>query len=284
MNDMIGTDGKLKDAFDKIHAETGLKAETMDFIAHKTKNYTSPARSVPGGAILAMACLVLLLAGLGGHRLYFTEAAIISIDINPSIELNVNPFGKVISITAYDDDGLRLSNSVNVRHMDYMGALDVILNSEGIVTYLGRDEALTISVVGQNEQQNKEMLYNIETCIRGHENAHCHAGSFSHVDEAHSAGLSVGKYQAFLELRQLDPDITVDDVKGLTMRQIHKWMDDLANGQNGDPENGGSLPPCDNDTENGGSLPPCDNDTGNGGNSGNGQGSHGHGHGHGTNH
>lgn len=259
MNDMIGTDGKLKDAFDKIHAETGLKAETKDFIAHKTKNYTSPARSVPGGAVLAMACLVLLLAGLGGHRLYFTEAAIISIDINPSIELNVNPFGKVISVTAYDDDGLRLSNAVNVRHMDYMGALDVILNSEDIATYLGRDETLTISVVGKNEQRNEEMLYNIETCIRGHENAHCHAGSYDLVDEAHSANLSVGKYQAFLELRQLDPDITVDDVKGLTMRQINDLMDDLTNGRK-------------------------DDGAGNGGNSGNGQDPHGHGHGHGANH
>jgi hypothetical protein len=124
---------------------------------------------------------------------------------------------------------------------------------------LGRDEALTISVVGQNEQQNKEMLYNIETCIRGHENAHCHAGSYDLVDEAHSAGLSVGKYQAFLELRRLDSDITVDDVKGLTMRQINDLMDDLTNGRK-------------------------DDGAGNGGNSGNGQDPHGHGHGHGANH
>lgn len=272
MNDLISTNDKLKDTFDKIHAETGLKTETMDFIAYKTKNYTSPARFSPGRAALVMACLVLLLAGLGGHRLYFTEAAIISIDINPSIELNVNPFGKVISVTAYDDDGLRLSNAINVRHMDYMSALDAILNSEDIAAYLDRDEALTISVVGQNEKRNEEMLYNIETCTRSHENACCHAGSYDLVEEAHSAGLSVGKYQAFLELRRLDPDITIDDVKGLTMRQINDLMDDLANGQK------------DDDAENNGSTPPCDGGAANNGNSANGHGPHGHGHGHGANH
>ena len=37
-------------------------------------------------------CLLVLLAGWGGHHAYFTPSAIISIDVNPSLELGVNRF------------------------------------------------------------------------------------------------------------------------------------------------------------------------------------------------
>ena len=36
----------------------------------------------------------------------------------------------------------------------------------------------------------------------------------------------MGKYRAFLELQKVKPDITVDDVKGLTMRQIRDLIGD----------------------------------------------------------
>lgn len=85
---------------------------------------------------------------------------------------------------------------------------------------------LSISVAGRNEQESKEILDNIETCIPKHQNHCCDMGNYDDVDEAHAAGLSVGKYRAFLELQKMNPDITVEDVKGLTMRQIRDLIGD----------------------------------------------------------
>ena len=40
------------------------------------------------------------------------------------------------------------------------------------------------------------------------------------MEAAHDAGLSYGKYQAFLALQALDPSVTAEEVQGMTMREI----------------------------------------------------------------
>ena len=45
----------------------------------------------------------------GGTWLYFTPTMEISVDINPSIELGVNRFDRVISVDGYNEDGQALA-------------------------------------------------------------------------------------------------------------------------------------------------------------------------------
>lgn len=218
---------KLKETFDKIHAEEELKEQTKVFIADKTKHYTKLQKKLAYKKIVpAVACFLFLMICFSGYRLYFTQTSVISIDINPSFELNLNRFNRVISINYYNDDGLKVTNDLDIQFMDYRSALDEILKAESIVSYLNQDEMLSISVAGRNEQESKEILDNIETCIPKHQNHCCDMGNYDDVDEAHAAGLSVSKYRAFLELQKLNPDITVEDVKGLTMRQIRDLIGD----------------------------------------------------------
>mgnify|MGYP006964182038 CR=1 FL=1 len=49
------------------------------------------------------ACLLLLF--LGGRQFYFIPTVKISIDINPSMELGVNRFDRIVSVEGYNDDG-----------------------------------------------------------------------------------------------------------------------------------------------------------------------------------
>lgn len=234
---------KLKETFDKIHAESELKTQTKEFIAYKTKNYTSQKKFVSKRMIPIIACFIFLLFSFSGYQLYFAKTTIISIDINPSIELNINRFDRVISINSYNDDGLQLINTIDIQFMNYISALNEILNTESIAMYLNRNEMLSISVAGQNERKSKEILENIEAYIPNQQNICCYMGNLDDVKEAHSVGLSFGKYRAFLELQKVNPDITIDDVKGLTMREIR----DLINNSNAE------TPPTSNEnTENNG--------------------------------
>lgn len=62
---------------------------------------------------------------------------------------------------------------------------------------------------------------------------------------AHEAGMSFGKYKAFLELQALNPDITAEDIKDLTMRQIRDMIAELSGNtdeanSDGTGENSGS--------------------------------------------
>ena len=56
----------------------------------------------------------------------------------------------------------------------------------------------------------------------------CHTSSSDTVSEAHGHGMSVGKYQTYLLLRELDPGITVEDIQGMTMREIYQLIRALA--------------------------------------------------------
>lgn len=218
---------RIREAFGSVHAEEGLKTQTKEFIARKAKAHSKrQQRILPQSRMaVAMACFMLLLACFGGYRLYFVRTSVISIDINPSIELNINRYGKVISWEGYNDDGLELADDLHIRFMDYVRAIDEILKTEKITAYMNGNEELSISVVGRNEQESREILANVETSTSGHHNVCCYMGHHEDVNAAHAAGLSVGKYRAFLEVQEVNPDITVEDIGKMTMRQIKDLMD-----------------------------------------------------------
>ena len=78
----------FKELFGPIQAEEELKNQTKAFLAEKTKGYAQ-AKAPSRRYSLAAVCLCLFFALFGGHWLYFTPMAQISIDINPSIELSI---------------------------------------------------------------------------------------------------------------------------------------------------------------------------------------------------
>ena len=83
--------GKIKETFDKIHAEEPLKEKTKAFLAQKTQGYTQhKSRQMRNYSYLVSAAVCLVLMFVGSRWLYFTPTTEISIDINPSIELGIN--------------------------------------------------------------------------------------------------------------------------------------------------------------------------------------------------
>lgn len=210
---------KIRAAFDEIHSEEDLKAQTRAYLTREAQSRRH--RSGRTHIIPALACcLLVLLAGWGGYHMYFTPSAIISIDVNPSLELGVNRFDKVVSVEGYNDDGAALADAVAVKYMDYTQALTRILDSDAFAPYASEDAAVSIVVFGSDEQKSSEMLSQVEACTAGYRNAHCYADNMEVAAAAHAAGLSCGKYRAYLELHVLDPSVTPADIQGMTMREI----------------------------------------------------------------
>ena len=181
----------------------------------------------------------MLLALLGGRWLYFTPTAAISIDINPSLELSVNRFDRVIGVTGFNEDGQALSNALDVNYKHYAQAVEQILCHDSVTALLSAGEVMSITVAGPDGQSAK-LLSGVETCAAGQGNIDCYSAKPEEADAAHKAGLSCGKYRAFLELQLLDPDITPGDVQGMTMREIRDRIDRLSsNGGSDAPQSGG---------------------------------------------
>lgn len=218
---------RIKEAFDQVRADDALKNRTKTYLAQKTKGFKRSASYTPW-LYAAAVCTCLLFLLIGGPLLYFTPTSVISIDINPSLELNVNRFDRVISVNALNADGQNLAAAVNLKNKNYINALAQILEDKNVTALLSGDEILTITVMGSDESQSVRILSELETYTSGHSNIHCYHSSAEEVKDAHSSGLSCGKYRAYLELKALDPDITPEAVQNMTMKEIQDLVNRLS--------------------------------------------------------
>lgn len=241
----------LKEAFDGIQAEESLKAETQHAVLQAMRSGGRGAkRRRPRWILaLALAACCLLALGVGGHQLYFTPTTVLSIDINPSMEMDINRFGRVISLNGYNDDGVALAAELNVENKSYSDAVDALMANDTINDCLDRGEELTIAVVqtdGGKTSQSDAVLEYVSGCTASHANAHCYAleTNAGEMADAHSAGLSCGKYHAYQELQAFDSDISPADVQQMTMREIRELLAQYQGGNVSDSIGGNGQGLC----------------------------------------
>ena len=215
---------RIKDAFASIHAEEALKTHTKAVLVEVIQKRSRPRRS--RRLVPVFACILFVILGFGGHQIYFTPTAAICIDINPSLELSINRFDRVISTSAYNEAGEALLALQDVRFLTCDEAVTRIL--ENADSYLSQGEAFSIGVVGEDQQQCDRLLSEVESCTSEHENAHCYSVGAAEKDAAEELGLSHGKYRAFLALQELDPSITPEAVENMSMQEIRDLIESLS--------------------------------------------------------
>ena len=111
---------RIKEAFDQVTASEELKSQTKAYLAQKSRR---PRLVIPA----AIVAVFLLLCG--GYYLYFIPTATISIDINPSLELSINRFDRVISVEGYNSDGKMLADTLDIRFMNYQDAITELMEN-----------------------------------------------------------------------------------------------------------------------------------------------------------
>jgi len=225
---VLKLNNRIKDAFDAVRAEDRLKRNTREFLAARTAG-TEKAPRFRISAV-AFACLALVFLSLGGWRFYMMPVSAISVDVNPSVELGINRFDRVVAVDGCNEDGVKLAAAVNLRNLNYSDAIETLLESEAMQPYIAEDRLVSITVLGSSGQKSEEMITRIRSCgYAGSHDVECHLGNRAEADAAHKAGMSFGRYRAFLELQTLDPDITAQDMQELTMRQIRDMINELSN-------------------------------------------------------
>lgn len=218
---------RLKKAFDQIHAEEDRKIRTKAFLAEKMTQ-TSSSKHMARRLSIAFACVLFVFVGALGGFAYFTPTCAMSIDVNPSIELSINCFDRVIAVTGYNEDGQTVAQTLEVKHLSSKQALEKILADERITEYLNEGEEMAISVTGSDEKQAQALLQTAQGCTKNHANIDCYQANPDNVETAHAEGISFGKYQAFLELQALTDQFTIEDVKNMTMKEIKNKISELS--------------------------------------------------------
>lgn len=112
--------------------------------------------------LVAAACLALVLVGGGGGYYYYSAnnavASLVSLDVNPSIQLEVNKNEKVLSATPMNDDGVEILDGMDLKGTQADVAMYAIIGSllqHGYVDELANSILITVE---DNDQARGEKL------------------------------------------------------------------------------------------------------------------------------
>lgn len=224
----------IEKAFSQITASESLKRRTADFVISRTQAQRKTQRVRLWCATAAV--FILILGGFGFHTLNTTPVSYISIDVNPSIELTLNRFQRVLSATPYNQDGEAVLDDLNLEGKIYTDAIEELLAGQAFSSYATSDAALTFTVVSDQEGS---LISGIQDCVdKTSFSAACKTSDPEAMARAHDNQLSFGKYRAFLELQQYDASVTPDQVRSMTMRQIYDLISQYSGAQVSPPGNG----------------------------------------------
>lgn len=213
---------KIQDAFDNIKAQTQLIESTKQYLSEKQRK---PSWLIYRRAFqrtcIAVCMIFVLAAGIGGYSLYQTPVSYVSIDVNPSIELALNRFDRVVSMAAYNVEGEKILKSLPLKGKKYTDAISVIMECKAMDAYLADESELVFAVAADSSREGK-LKSGVESCSNqiNHKSQSISA-DIGIVSQAHDHGLSVGKYYTYLQLLQYDDTVTVDECKDMSISQMH---------------------------------------------------------------
>ncbi len=213
---------KIQDAFDNVKADTQLKETTKQFIsaAHNRKSGFTHRQIIQKTA--ATVCLLLIiLSGIAGYRWIQAPVSYVSIDINPSIELALNRFDRVLSATAYNTEGEEILKNLSLYWKKYTDAMDMIVKSKDMANYLTDDSELVFTIAADSDRNSKLTTTAEYFCRDIGQSCQSYSTDIKTVSEAHNNGLCLGKYYAYLQLLQYDDTVTVDDCRDMSTARIH---------------------------------------------------------------
>lgn len=107
--------------------------------------YRKPSRKVI--AIASAVALAVVTSGTGAYA-YTTPYSHVSLDVNPSIEYDVNVFDRVIDATAVNEDGQQILDNISVENKTIEDAIDTTIGEISDQGYLGDKQSGTTIETG----------------------------------------------------------------------------------------------------------------------------------------
>ncbi len=213
----------IREAFDSVQADERLKRKTKAYLRKATLDYgrdTLRRKQRRGRAVSLAAAFVLMVVSAGMWLLPVTS---IDLDINPSLELRVNTFGRVTRLKGLNADGLAIVEKLDVKGLPYDEAMQRILISDPLEPYLEDESLISITVVGKDEFLAKQMLSKVVCrayAIAEEDNIHYCQTDPETARAARNVGLCVLRYQVWQQLKESDPSVTVEVVAGMPKAEI----------------------------------------------------------------
>lgn len=233
---------RFKSAINQIKAEEALISRTEVFLKdalmnENTKNikYSHWRTFFMKKKLVAAACMATLIVGGGGaaYGYYQTPVSYLSLDINPSVEIGVNAFDKVVKVKGINDDGIKILANVNIKGSNVTVAVSTLVYSAVDNGFIANDGSSVVSLTSETDDSNTaaELENDAET---GANQALQETDKTATVikdnvalarrDQARTLGISPGKLNLINKLQKVDPTATVDEYKDASVKDIMKTI------------------------------------------------------------
>ena len=183
------------------------------------------------------ACFVFILILIGGMLGLGNENyQTVYIDVNPSVALNINRFGKVSSVEYLNEDAKEALDGIKLKGLSAEDALEKMINAYDDAGYFGNDAEIYISAVSEKNKNYDKLLSKMQERaekVKGERGYSINVNKLTAEDrtEAKEYDISPGKYRVISEIIEKHPNYTVEDLKDKSMAEL---KDMLTNGMGKD--------------------------------------------------
>lgn len=237
---------RIQTAFNDIRAEDALKEKTLLFLRAEIGKRGKTAARIPVRRFAISIAFLLCVVFTGVlYNLHFTENAYIDFDINPSVELALNRFDRVIGVHAFNSDGEDILENQDIKHKNYKDAVSSLLDTLAQKGYLQNNELVSVTLQTVDISKESEMLSGLAIYVETNVNEH-HGSVQIDVfpvsgdlrNNARELNLSPAKYLAIMELQVVDPTATVESCRDHTIGEIKSLTQEHEAGHHTEGDSG----------------------------------------------
>jgi len=180
------------------------------------------------------ACLVLVIIASGVLTWFSGENyQTVYIDVNPSVSLEINRFGKVSAVNYVNTDAEIALKGVKLKGKGAEDALENIIIAYDNAGYFSEDAELYISAVEKNKKTEKLLnkLAKHAEKIKGSKKYSVNVSKLTKEEKesAKEYGISPGKYKVISAIIESNPKYTVDELRDKSMAELKELLSEESN-------------------------------------------------------
>ncbi len=208
---------QIASAFDEIKAEQQLKTDTKYFIYEFYNKKEATNHKPRKKLILAPLCVVLVVILTAGVLTSTIPVSAVSFDIeNTSIELELNRLNKVVKVNCFGEENV--FSQLKLKNLDCEKAVSLII--ERVKSQNADISSASLTVNCKSTEKAEKISDTISNKATQDIPISCHSAHKELRNEAHAHGISTGKYQAYIILKEYESDLSIEDIRNISISEL----------------------------------------------------------------
>ncbi|MBQ9714517.1 MAG: hypothetical protein IJV83_04260 [Clostridia bacterium] len=232
-DELTPRDGLKQDILARAQQEISLKKNRES--ARVNERRRAPKSSFRRWIAVVACFLFVCLLGGGFWGVYQQDYHTVYIDVNPSVALEVNLFGRVNGVEYVNEDASEALSGIKLKGKSVEDALEKVINAYAEAGYFEEEAELFISAISKNSKKTDKLLKKLAKRaekVKGDKKYNVNTAKLTKEEKesAKEQGISAGKYKLIKEIMAADSTYTVDDLKDKAMKELKDILKKIEKG------------------------------------------------------